>query len=327
MKERVLITGASGFVGYHLIEEALNNNLEVFAAVRKSSNIAHLKNLNITFTYPDFNNVNALKQEIIANDYQYIIHAAGVTRAKNKAAYNAINVNYTINLAAAAATAPGFKKLVFMSSLAALGPLKTLTGIINDDDAPHPVTAYGESKLLAEQTLRTIHHLKYTILRPTAVYGPRDTGIYLAFKQFAKGIEPYIGTGKQKLSFIYVKDLAAASVKALYAGEQKAYNLSDGNFYDRFELADITKSVLGVKTFKFHLSVKFVKFIATVSEFIGSLRNQTPILNTEKLNELTAVNWFCNIDNARHDLGFYPSYNLEAGVTETISWYKANNWL
>jgi len=327
MKERVLITGASGFVGYHLIEEALNNNLEVFAAVRKSSNVAHLKNLNITFTYPDFNNVNALKQEIIANDYQYIIHAAGVTRAKNQAAYNAINVNYTINLAAAAATAPGFKKLVFISSLAALGPLKTLTGIINDNDTPRPVTAYGESKLLAEQTLKTIHHLKYTVLRPTAVYGPRDTGIYLAFKQFAKGIEPYIGTGKQKLSFIYVKDLAVASIKALYAGQQKSYNLSDGNFYDRFELADITKSVLGVKTFKFHLSVKFVKFIATVSEFICSLRNQTPILNTEKLNELTAVNWFCNIDDARHELGFYPSYNLKAGVTETISWYKANNWL
>ena len=327
MKERVLITGASGFVGYHLIEEALNNNLEVFAAVRKSSNVAHLKNLNITFTYPDFNNVNALKQEIIANDYQYIIHAAGVTRAKNQAAYNAINVNYTINLAAAAATAPGFKKLVFISSLAALGPLKTVTGIINDDDTPRPVTAYGESKLLAEQTLKTIHHLKYTVLRPTAVYGPRDTGIYLAFKQFAKGIEPYIGTGKQKLSFTYLKDLAVASIKALYAGQQKSYNLSDGNFYDRFELADITKSVLGVKTFKFHLSVKFVKFIATVSEFIGSLRNQTPILNTEKLIELTAANWFCNIDDARHDLGFYPSYNLEAGVTETISWYKANNWL
>ena len=214
-----------------------------------------------------------------------------------------------------------------MSSLAALGPLKTLTGIINDDDAARPVTAYGESKLLAEQTLKTIHHLKYTVLRPTAVYGPRDTGIYLAFKQFAKGIEPYIGTGKQKLSFIYVKDLATASIKALYTGHQKGYNLSDGNFYDRFELADITKSVLGVKTFKFHLSVKFVKFITTVSEFICSLRNQTPILNTEKLNELTAVNWFCNIDDARHELGFYPSYNLKAGVTETISWYKAHNWL
>lgn len=327
MKERVLITGASGFVGYHLIEAALNNNLEVFAAVRKSSDVAHLKQFNITYIYHDFNNLNTLKQEIIGNDYQYIIHAAGLTRASGPAAYNAVNVNYTINLANAAATAPGFKKLVFISSLAALGPLKTLTGIINDDDAPHPVTAYGESKLLAEERLKAIAHLNYTILRPTAVYGPRDTGIYLAFKQFAKGIEPYIGTDRQKLSFIYVKDLAAASVKALFAGQRKAYNLSDGNFYDRYELADITKNVLGVKTFKFHLSVKFVKIIATVSEFIGSLRKQTPILNTEKLKELTAVNWFCNIDEARHDLGFYPAYNLETGVTETITWYKANNWL
>jgi len=327
MKERILITGASGFVGYHLIEEALNNNLEVFAAVRKSSKIAHLKHFNITYTYTDFNNINSLKQEIISNDYQYIIHAAGLTRASGAAAYNAVNVNYTVNLASAAASAPGFKKFIFISSLAAVGPLKTLTGIINDDDTPHPVTAYGESKLLAEDRLKAIANLNYTILRPTAVYGPRDTGIYLAFKQFAKGIEPYIGTDRQKLSFIYVKDLAMAGVKALFAGRRKAYNLSDGNFYDRYELADITKSVLSVKTFKFHLSVKFVKIIATVSEFIGSLRKQTPILNTEKLNELTAVNWFCNIDDARHDLGFYPAYNLEAGVTETITWYRANNWL
>lgn len=327
MKERVLITGASGFVGYHLIEEALKNNLEVYAAVRKSSNVAHLKHFNITYTYPDFTDVDALKQEIIGNDYQYIIHAAGVTRAKNLAAYNAINANYTINLATAAATAPGFKKFIFISSLAAMGPLKTLTGIINDDDTPHPISAYGESKLLAEERLKAVAHLNYTVLRPTAVYGPRDTGIYLAFKQFAKGIEAYIGPDRQKLSFIYVKDLAAVSVKALFAGQRKAYNLSDGNFYDRYELADITKNVLDVKTFKFHLSVTFVKFIAAVSEFIGSLRGQTPILNTEKLTELTAVNWFCNIDEARHDLSFYPSYNLEAGVTETITWYKAHNWL
>lgn len=327
MKERVLITGASGFVGYHLIEEALNNNLEVFAAVRKSSNIAHLKNLDITLTYPDFTNVNALEQEITTNGYQYIIHAAGLTRAKGQAGYNAVNVNYTVNLATAAAAVPGFKKLVFISSLAALGPLTTFTGIINDHQQPNPVTAYGISKLIAEEKLKAIPHLSYTVLRPTAVYGPRDTGIYLALKQFAKGIEPYIGKIQQKLSFIYVKDLARASIKALFSGRQKAYNLSDGNFYDRYELADITKEILSVKTVKFHLSVNFVKIIARVSEIIGSLRKQTPILNTEKLNELTAVNWFCNIDEAKHDLGFYPAYNLQAGLNETITWYKANNWL
>ena len=327
MKERVLITGASGFVGYHLIEEALSNNLEVFAAVRKSSNVTHLKNLHITLTYPNFSNVDALRQEIADNNYQYIIHAAGLTRANGQAAFNAVNVNYTVNLAKAAADVPGFKKFVFVSSLAALGPLSALTGIITDNQLPQPVTAYGISKLLAEEKLKAIDNLNYTILRPTAVYGPRDTGIYLALKQFAKGMEPYIGNMQQKLSFIYVKDLARACIKALFTGQPKAYNLSDGNFYDRYELADTTKNILGVKTVKFHLPVNFVKIIAGVAEIIGSVRRQTPILNTEKLKELTAINWFCAIEEARQDLGFYPAYNLQTGLNETIAWYKANNWL
>jgi UDP-glucose 4-epimerase len=327
MRERVLITGASGFVGYHLIEEALKNNLEVFAAVRKSSQIDHLKNLDITYTYPDFNNLKALEQEFNTNKYNYIIHAAGVTRAANTEAYNNVNANYTINLATVAASSPGFKKMVFISSLAALGPLHTLTGIIQDNSQPKPVTAYGKSKLLAEEGLKLIKNLNYTALRPTAVYGPRDKDIYIIFKQFNKGLEPYIGKASQKLSFIYVKDLANAAIKALYNGKQKAYNLSDGNFYDRYQLADITKHILSVKTWKFHLPVNFIKLVASFAEIIGSLRRQTPVINREKLNELTATNWSCSIDDAQHDLGFYPRYDLEAGLIETISWYKANAWL
>lgn len=327
MKERVLITGASGFVGYHLIEEALNNNLEVFAAVRKSSKTDHLKHLGITFTYPDFNDVAALQQEFEKNRYDYVIHAAGVTRAKNQQAYNAINANYTVNLAKAASASASFKKFVFISSLAALGPLHTLTGIINDNSIPHPVTSYGKSKLLAEQMLKTVSDLHYTTLRPTAVYGPRDKDIFIALKQFAKGYEFYIGKNAQKLSFIYVKDLAKASVRALYCGKQQAYNLSDGNFYDRYELADITKAILRTKSAKFHLSVNFVKIIASISEIIGSLRGQTPVLNREKLNELMATNWYCNIEEAKHDMGFYPQYDLKAGLNKTLNWYKAEKWL
>jgi UDP-glucose 4-epimerase len=327
MRKRVLITGASGFVGYHLIQEALNNNLEVYAAIRKSSQTDHLKHLDIKYTYPDFNNSAALQKEFEANQYNYIIHAAGLTRAKNQQAYNAVNVNYTVNLAKAAAQLPGFKKMVFISSLAALGPLHTLTGIISDNSIPRPVTSYGKSKLLAEEKLKAVTNLNYTILRPTAVYGPRDKDIYIAIKQFAKGLEPYIGTAAQKLSFIYVTDLAMASVKALYTGKQQAYNLSDGNFYDRYELADITKDILRSKTYKVHLPVKFVKLIATVSEFVGYLRRQTPVLNREKLHELMATNWYCSIDEAKHDMGFYPQYDLEAGMKETLAWYKAQKWL
>src|ERR1700748_2031163 len=101
MKERGLITGASGFVGYHLIDEALKNNMSVYAAVRKRSKIDHLKDFDIEYTYPDFNNLVSLKNELVENRYDYITHAAGVTRARSGAEYDHINAGYTNNLALA----------------------------------------------------------------------------------------------------------------------------------------------------------------------------------------------------------------------------------
>ncbi|GAB2690691.1 NAD(P)-dependent oxidoreductase [Mucilaginibacter koreensis] len=328
MKGRVLITGASGFVGYHLITEALKNNLEVYAAVRKSSQIDHLKDLNIQYTYPDFTNIESLKQEFQEKQYDYVIHAAGVTKARSDAEYNHINATYTKNIAEAALSINyHFKKMVFISSLAAVGPLHTSSGIITEQNEPHPVTAYGHSKLKAEKELSRFTTLNYTILRPTAVYGPREKDIFIVLKQIAKGLEPYIGSKAQKLSFVYVTDLAKASIAALYAGNQKTYHLSDGNFYDRYEMADITKSVLHTKAIKLHLPLGLVKVIAAASQSISKLKNQASALNIEKLKELTAANWNCSIEEAKADLGFYPEYNLKKGLTETLAWYKANQWL
>lgn len=328
MKKKVLITGASGFVGYHLLVEALQNNLEVYAAVRKNSKIEHLKDLNIQYVYLDYANVDALKAELLNKQFAYIIHGAGVTRAISEADYNKVNAEYTANLAqAASALGDTLKKFVLISSLAAIGPLKTLHGIITEDTYPNPVTAYGRSKLLAEKKLKAINGLNYTILRPTAVYGPRDTGIFIFFKQVSNHLEPYIGNIDQKLSFIYVTDLAKAAVRALHSGDMKSYNLSDGNFYDRHELGALTKTILNVKALKFHLWVNFVKIIAGISEKVSSLRNTAPILNLEKLDELMAVNWSCSIELAKQDLEFYPQNSLSEGLKETLQWYKDNNWI
>ncbi len=328
MKGRILITGASGFVGYHLITEALKNNLEVYAAIRKSSNVEHLKGLDIQFTYPDFGNAESLREEFKDKQYDYMIHAAGVTKARSGQEYHHINTVYTRNLAQAAVSINHhFKKMVFISSLAAIGPLHTSNGILTEHTEPKPVTAYGKSKLKAEQELHQITALNYTILRPTAVYGPREKDIFIFIKQIAKGLEPYIGNKAQKLSFVYVTDLAKASVTALEGGDRKTYNLSDGNFYDRYEMADIAKSILNTKAIKLHLPMGLVKLIASVAQSVSRLKNQASALNIEKLKELTAANWNCSIEEAKIDLGFYPQYNLQKGLTETLAWYKANKWL
>jgi len=328
MREKVLITGASGFVGYHLIKEALQNNLEVFAAVRKSSNISHLSEFDIQYTDLAYNDPELLKKEIQEKKYDYIIHAAGVTRARTIAEYNTINAQYTFNLAQAVVdSGVKVKKFVMVSSLAAIGPLSTITGIIDEETTPNPVTAYGASKLLAEQKLTTIGELNYTILRPTAVYGPRDTGIFIFFKQLSKRIEGYIGRGQQRLSFIYVTDLARACVAALTKGEKKAYNLSDGKSYTKYDLGAEARKTLTGKTFKFHIPVNFMKLVATLAEKVSNLKGEAPILNREKLNELTAVNWICSIEQAKREIGFNPQFDLNKGVAETITWYRQNKWL
>ncbi len=299
MKQRVLITGASGFVGYHLIEAALNKGLEVFAAVRKTSNVAHLSSLNIHYTYLDFTNITTLEREIREQQYTYIIHAAGTTKAKNQEEYNRVNAEYTSNLAKAAANTGVVKKMVFISSLAATGPLKDCSNNIVEGILETPVTAYGVSKLLAEKMLKEID-LPVVVLRPTAVYGPRDKELFIILKTFAQGFEPYIGKMDQQLSFVYVKDLSALSVNALYTGDTAngIYNITDGNCYNRYQLANTTKSVLQKKTLKLHIPLIVVKALASILETTYGWFSKTPTLNVEKLNELIAVNWCCNIEKA-----------------------------
>jgi UDP-glucose 4-epimerase len=327
MSERVLITGASGFVGFHLIEAAFKNNLEVFAAVRKSSKVEHLKDLKVQYAYTNFNSVDALTAEILENRYDYIIHAAGVTKANSKAEYDAINTEYTIKLAKAAVASGRIKKFVFVSSLAAVGPLDTVEGILTEQSEQLPVTAYGHSKKRAEEELKKFTALNYVILRPTAVYGPRDKDILIVLKQFANKFEPYIGKIDQYLSFIYVKDLAQACILALTRGKQSAYLLSDGKRYNRYQLANITKRLLGVKTFKIHLPVGFIKVVAGIAERVSKITKKPSALNVEKLNELTAANWICSIDKAQQELNFKPQYDLNTGLKETLTWYKENKWL
>ncbi|HWZ04882.1 MAG TPA: NAD(P)-dependent oxidoreductase [Mucilaginibacter sp.] len=328
MKERVLITGASGFIGYHIILEALKNNLEVYAAIRKSSNIDHLKGLDIKYTFLDFDNVSSLKRELAEKKYAYIIHAAGVTKARSQEEYNAINAGYTHNLASASIESGILlKKFVLLGSLAASGPLNNLDEVLTESSTPNPVTAYGKSKLLGEEQLKAFSTLNYTILKPTGVYGPRDKDIFIFFKQVAKGIEPYIGNIEQKFSFLYVTDLARATIKALFCCHQSTFILSDGNSYDRYQLAGFIKESMGVKAVKLHLPVKFVKIIAYLAEKYCALNKKASTLNVEKLNELMAVNWDCDIENARTVLGFKPEYDLKAGVAESIKWYKTNKWL
>lgn len=330
MKESILITGASGFIGFHLIEAALNRGLTVYAAVRAGSDVRHLKGYDIEFCELNYDNVELLTKQLETIGCQYIIHAAGTTRTGSQEAYNAINAGYTINLARAAMQALGNKliKFVFISSLAALGPLDKRGMLITEEIVPAPVTAYGRSKLLAERQLRELPLLPLIVLRPTAVYGPREKDILILLRTISRGMEAYIGRVEQQLSFVYVKDLASVAINALFSElSAVAFNISDGRSYGQYELADLSKQILNRKTWRLHVPHGIIKALAFGMERVYGWRGKTPALNVEKLQELTAVNWHCSIDKAKAELGFHPRYSLEQGLRETLHWYRQHNWI
>lgn len=336
MKEKVFITGASGFIGYHLVAAALNAGMEIHAAVRPSSDLSFLKQLNanandLVYVNTDFSSKEKLKTLLEKGGYTYIIHAAGVTKAKTAAAYNLVNAEYSLNLAQAAMSADiPLRRFVFLSSLAALGPAAyNQEQPITEDTLPAPVTDYGKSKLLAEQYLKEVSGLPLSIIRPTAVYGPGEKDLFVLFKTLSKGLDAYIGRGPQRLSFVYVKDLVAATMAALQENgkEVTVYNISDGKAYDRYALADQFREISGRNVFRTHLPVALVGMVAGLLDFIYSYSSTTPVLNKEKLKELTAPNWICSIDAARNHLHYQPQYDLHQGLAETLTWYKENKWL
>lgn len=329
MRKKVLITGASGFVGYHLIIEALQSGLEVHAAVRPSSRVEHLSALDVHYTTLDFTSIECLKRDIESKQYHYIIHAAGITKAKTPEIYQKVNAGYSKNLAMAASQADvPLEKFIYVSSLAAIGPLSGLAGQIDEATAPKPLTSYGKSKLLAEQYVIENDRLPWLIIRPTAVYGPREKDILILFKVINRGFEPYIGSFNQQLSFIYVKDLSKAVIRALFSAHvKKVYNISDGKIYNRYDLANVTKQILHKKTLKLHLPVPLVRYMAIFLEKVYERRKAVPALNMEKMYELTAVNWSCDIRKLEQELGYFPQTLLEEGLEETLNWYKVNKWL
>lgn len=330
MKEKVLITGASGFIGFHLIEAAMRQGLSVYAGVRSGSDVSHLKGYDVRFCALDYNKPDELKRQLAATGCQYIVHAAGATRAASQDAYDTINAQYALNLAQAAMEGLGHRLASFalVSSLAAMGPLDNREEVIDEQIVPSPVTAYGRSKLLAEQKLSTLPELPLLVLRPTAVYGPRERDLFIVFRAVSKGIEAYIGRSPQQLSFVYVKDLASVIINALFSGlRHESFNISDGGSYDQYALADLSKQILHQRTLRLHLPYGMVKGLAVTMEKLYGWRGKTPVLNREKLHELTAANWVCSIEKAKTKLSYHPKYSLEHGLLETLHWYHQYKWL
>lgn len=334
-REKILITGATGFIGSFIVAEAIEKGFEVWAAVRRTSSKKYLQQPEINFIELDFDSEDRLKEQLKSHQFQYVVHAAGVTKCLNSSDFFRTNSQGTKNLVNALRSLQmPIKRFVFVSSLSILGaiheemPYKDIT----DNDTPQPNTAYGRSKLEAEEFLRSLGDgFPFVILRPTGVYGPREKDYFMMAQSIKQHIDFAVGYKRQDITFIYVADVVQAVFLAINADKGvcgKSFILSDGKVYSSRTFSDLIKKELHVKhVMRIVAPIWLLKIISTAGEYTAHITGKVSALNRDKYNIMKQRNWRCDITPARQLLGFKPEYDLERGVKITMKWYKDNGWL
>lgn len=328
--KKILITGASGFIGSFLVEQALAEGYEVWAAVRSTTSRRYLQDERIRFVELSLGSEERLEAQLTAHvasegAWQYVIHAAGATKCRSKQDFFDVNTAGTERLARLLLQTGALTgRFVFVSSLSVMGDLTQ-----NTDGTPRPNTAYGQSKWEAEQLLAGIAGLDYVVLRPTGVYGPRERDYFMMAKSIAGHVDFAVGFKKQELTFIYVRDLVAAAFLALHCGTcGKSYALTDGAVYSSRAFSDLLQKEMGVRHVV-HITAPLwvLKVVCLMGEAMAHLTGKTTALNLDKYNILKQRDWTCDISEACHDLGYTPAWGLERGVKETVAWYKKEKWI
>ena len=335
MKNKILITGANGFIGSHLAYEGLEQGFDVYAGIRRTSRTDFLKMESIHLFEMDLASRESMERQFMKfireeGGFDYVVHNAGITYAKTKTEFFEVNTGYSKNLADALLdSGMPLKKFILISSLAAYGPGNETTMAPVQVTDPHlPVSVYGKSKFEAEQYLQSILSFPLLIVNPTAVYGPRDRDFLQFVKLVKLGLEPYIGSDRQMISLIYVKDLAWSVIQLLTATSSgKSYLISDCADYTKEQLGEVVKTILEKQTIRIRFPRALLKPVINIVERIYSYFGTMPFLNSDKLNEISQANWLCDGRQLWRDLSSAPRYPLEKGMAETISWYRENKWL
>jgi dihydroflavonol-4-reductase len=321
----ILITGATGFIGSHLVEAARARPEPVRCLIRRDS--AKRRRIELPadaeIVYDDL--VSGEGVSAALEGVRTVIHLAGVTKAIATSEFYAGNVQATENLARAMAGRGA--RLVYVSSLAAIGP--SLDGTpVNEDAEPHPLTHYGRSKLEGERIARALVP-DAVIVRPPVVYGPRDTDVFEMFKSISKGLVLEISGGERWFQAIYVKDLAegllAAACTPQAAG--RAYFLAHEKAVSWSELSSAAALIMRKRPRILRVPEPLAYAVGGIAEVWSRVTGKPGIISREKVKEAQCRHWTCDTHRAAQELGFEAKTPLDLGVSETLAWYKEAGWL
>jgi len=320
-----VVTGASGFVGSHIVDELLLRGARVRVVIRGSSSRRWLDGKPVEPVDAALEDAPALARAVEGADW--VVHAAGLIRARSAAEFYECNVMGTERLLRAV-DGGSVRRFLFVSSQAASGPSADGRPV-TEDHPPHPVSAYGESKLRAEQlVLLASDRIPVTVIRPPAVYGPRDTAILRVFVAVKRHIEPVLRK-RGRFSFVHVSDLASAAFAALTheAAIGQVFFACEPDITDYAELGASVRKALGTWTVPVSIPHWALQTIALGAEAWARASGGAPLLSREKLREITAGDWISSSRKIRERLGWEPRIGLEEGVRATADWYRQAGWL
>lgn len=326
---KVLVTGATGFIGSHIADLLLDKGYEVVCTVRNSSNLRWLKGKPFKIEIPGKNGDDSRR---IYENLDYVYHIAGATFARNYEEFYRSNAIVTKELIENVLKySPNIKRFVYMSSFTVSGPATSIDLPVDENTIPKPLTAYAKSKHAAEELVLSYKNIMpVTIIKAPAVFGPRDTAIYSIFKTAKYGLGTLIGFDKKYLTLIYGLDLANGTILAgesLRAVGEK-YFITDDTIYNWDELIELIRIALGKKfLFKFKIPDRLVLALGGISEFFGRFSSKPPIFNYDKAIDFTQKFWICTSKKAHNELGFKCDYTIPEALNLTVEWYRKNGWL
>jgi nucleoside-diphosphate-sugar epimerase len=322
-----VVTGASGFVGSHVVDALLRRGATVRCIVRGSSSRRWLEGKPVEIVVAALDDAPALEAALAGATW--IVHAAGLTSARNAADFHEANVGGTERMLRAALTVgPSLRRFLYVSSLAASGPSRD-GAPVTETFLPRPASDYGVSKLRGEElVLQLRDRLPVCSIRPPAVYGPRDEATLKVFVALKWHLRPELLPGG-RFSMVYVEDLADAMITALEDDRARGeiFFVSEPDSCDYERLGRAAMQAMETWAVPLRPPLWLLTVGALAGELAGKILGRPPFLSRRKLREISAGDWICSSAKIRDTLGWAPRVALDEGLRRSLAWYREARWV